>query len=204
MYNPKYSRTEDQDLVLELIHSYPLGLLISNSAGKMESSYLPFHLVHEDNELILIGHMARANPLWKNLSGEVLVSFQGPDRYISPTWYISEEEVPTWNYAVVQVVGDAELVQNREGIENILQKSSRFFENRNETSWQYKVPDDLQRVLEKAIVGVKIRVKNLEGKFKLSQNRSRVDFEAVVMKVSEQDAESKDLAMAKWMRKLQE
>ena len=126
MYRPSYSINDDPDLALQLIQDFPLGLLISQSQGKIESNYLPFFVKIEKNEIILLTHLARSNPHWKNLGEEVLVSFQGPHRYISPTMYKGKNNVPTWNYAAVQITGKPELITSGQGIKDILNESVEF------------------------------------------------------------------------------
>lgn len=179
MYRPSHTINDDRELAVRLIQDFPLGLLVSQAKGDLESSYLPFLVEFKDNELVLTTHLARNNPQWKNLGEEVLVSFQGPNRYISPTMYKGKNNVPTWNYAAVQVRGRPEVLTSRTDLKEILNQSVEFFETRNETSWKYDLPEALQEKLESAIVGLKIRSKPF-AKFKLSQNRNDADYESVL------------------------
>ena len=97
MYRPAYSRNEDQKLALQLIKEYPLGILISRSSDKINTGYLPFIISEIDQQVFLFSHLAKANPLWQNVDGEVIISFQGPQSYISPTIYVNKMNVPTWS-----------------------------------------------------------------------------------------------------------
>ena len=199
MYRPSYSINDNPKLALQLIQYFPLGLLISNSQGKLESNYLPFLAKIENGELILITHLARSNPQWKNLGEEVLVSFQGPNRYISPTMYEGKNNVPTWNYTAVQFTGKPELVTSGSQIKEILNQSVEFFEARNETQWKYQLPEPFKDKLEAAIIGLKIKSLS-QAKFKLSQNRNDDDYDSVLNFLrTSRKASDKDLL--EWMER---
>ena len=200
MYKPSYSVIESRELALELVKEFPFGLLVSTHAGKIEANYLPFLIVEENHEMILLSHLAKANSHWTRFDGEVLVSFQGPNRYISPTIYINKLNVPTWSYATVQIRGTVEIVSDRDGLKDILSRTVHFFEEANTTSWSYELPMQMQHSLEAAIVGIKIRIVNLESKFKLSQNRNKEDYQAVVDHFRE-SMDPKDRELHKWMVK---
>jgi transcriptional regulator len=200
MYKPSYSVNENQALAFELINDFPLGLLISNSAGRIESNYLPFLISEQNGEIILLSHLAKANTHWKRLEGEVLVSFQGPNRYVSPTIYVDKLNVPTWSYATVQIRGTVELVSDKEDLKDILNMTVQFFEKANNSIWEYELPTQMQNSLEAAIIGLKIKIIGMESKFKLSQNRKAGDYEAVVNHFREShDPKNKELH--KWMLK---
>lgn len=199
MYNPKYSKTEDQTLNLQLIAEYPLGLLISNQDQQLQTSYLPFVVQEENDQLFLLTHLARANPQWKNLDQkEVVIQFQGPDRYMSPVIYKNNLEVPTWNYAVVKIAGTVTVADSTDQLDQILNTSVSIFEKRNQTNWSYKLPEDFKSGLMKAIVGLKIKINKIDGKFKLSQNKRLPDYEAV-QHFLQSSAMATDQEMLKWM-----
>lgn len=198
MYRPSYSINENPELAVKLIQDFPLGLLISQSQGNIESNYLPFLASFDKGELVLTTHLARSNPQWKNLGTEVLVSFQGPNRYISPTMYIGKNNVPTWNYAAVQTTGKPELITSGQEIKEILNHSVDFFEDRNETSWKYNLPQEAQDKLESAIVGLKIK-SSAVAKFKLSQNRNDEDYESVT-RFLQSSPKAKDQELLNWMK----
>jgi len=200
MYLPNYAKLQNQDLALKLIEEFPLALLISTSDGKIQTSYLPFILEKENEGLVLKTHLARANPHWRSLQeARVLVSFRGPDRYISPAIYVEPLNVPTWNYAVVQVQGVVEVCETKEQIEEILRSSVVQFESRNGTSWSYDLPESFRGSLLKAIVGLKISIESIEAKFKLSQNRREEDYGAV-MNFLEKSSKEVDQEILRWMK----
>lgn len=200
MYRPPYTKNEKLDLAWNLIQDYPLGLLISHNEQKIETNYLPFLVIQEGQNTFLFSHLAKSNPQWKHLTGDVLVSFQGPQKYISPTIYKNKINVPTWNYAVVQIQGTAETFSDSQSLKELLNRSVEFFESKNGTNWSYKLPAPAQMQLEAAIIGVKIKVHQVESKFKLSQNRSDEDHEEV-LQFMQNSAKEKDREMFNWMIK---
>jgi transcriptional regulator len=200
MYRPAHSIHENPSLILDLIQEYPLGLLISFSDGQLEINHLPFIAESVGPDLFLFCHLAKANPQWRNLSAPVTVSFQGPHRYISPSMYVNRENVPTWSYAAVQVQGSAEIVADSQGLTEILTKSVRSFEKRNGTDWSYELPTPMQKKLESAIVGLRIRATHIEAKFKLGQNRQSVDDKAVLDFLKASPLQ-RDQEMYSWMQK---
>lgn len=196
MYRPKYTKNNNSEIAIQLIQEYPLGLLIANQSGQMISGYLPFIVKKEDKKIILIGHMAKANPLVA--VKEVHVYFQGPNRYISPTIFKSIKNVPTWNYAIVQVVGKLSIA-SKVDLKNILNDSTQFFEKRNKTNWVNELPERSIDEMLKYIVGFKIEIVQIIPKFKLSQNRIDQDYHEVYDFLSQSKLES-DLEMQRWMR----
>lgn len=110
-------------------------------------------------------------------------------------------QVPTWNYAAVEVRGQAELLQSYEEIEEILTKSVLQFEQQNKTSWNYNLPEEFRRKLVHRIVGIKIHIEKIEGKFKLSQNRENDDSAGVAFNLKKSPRTS-DQEMLYWIKKL--
>lgn len=201
MYKPAYSHCDQENLAWDLIREYPLGLIFTFENQKVESNFLPFILTQDDHGYFLLGHMARANPQWHQMTGEVLVSFQGPQRYISPTIYEMPHQVPTWNYAAVQIRGPAEIISDRAGLKQVLNESIHFFEKKNGTNWKYNLPEKMQNQMEAAIVGIKIRIHHVDAKFKLSQNRKLED-EKAVLDFMKDSKKTGDHEMHDWMKKV--
>lgn len=200
MYRPSAFKVDNAALLNEFIERHPFATMITVHESESELSYLPFLMSKSGH---LVGHIANMNPHTANLEGKkVLVSFKGPDRYISPSWYESQMEVPTWNYAVVEVRGHVELIKDFAGIEDILNESVTVFENNNKTEWRYDLPLKFREQLVKHITGIKIHVESIEGKFKLSQNRKKPDQENVKSELSK-SSHSSDLEMLMWMDKTQ-
>jgi transcriptional regulator len=137
------------------------------------ASHLPF-LVEPDagSNGYLWGHMARANPHWPTLAGEVLVIFPGPHAYISPAWYEEDNTVPTWNYIAVHVYGKITLTHAPDELRKIVEDSVHYYESNRPKPWVLDSSADYVSKMLKGIVGFKIEITHLEGKWKLNQNHS--------------------------------
>jgi transcriptional regulator len=134
----------------------------------------------------LIGHLARANDQWKDMSTqEVLVIFQGPHAYVSPSWYQEHPSVPTWDYAVVHAYGKPRVIQDLGELEIMLHNLVQTHEARFEYPWSIDQAQDFVQKRLPAIVGFEIEITRLEGKFKLSQNRSEEDQHLVVQNLQQ-------------------
>jgi transcriptional regulator len=142
--------------------------------------------------------MARANPQWRDIEGEALAIFAGPHAYISPTWYESPGTVPTWNYMAVHAYGALQLVEDREGLHEILTRTVSVYERRMPEPWSYDVADpDIDNML-RAIVGFRIEVTRLDGKAKLNQNHPEERRRKVIRALEAQTDEDSQ-AIAKLM-----
>lgn len=183
MYIPASFREDDADALRALIGAHPLGTLVTHGDGGLQASPLPFLL--EAN--ILRAHMARANPHWKMLAAnaECLVIFQGPDAYVTPDWYPSKaathQVVPTWNYASVHVRGTIRVVDEPGWLAQQIADLTAIHEARRTRPWApADAPADFIAAQMKAVVGLEIAITAIEGKWKMSQNRSAADREGVV------------------------
>lgn len=171
------------DVLHDLIRTFQFATLIVTTSNKIKANHLPLNLKTENSEKgILQGHIAKANPLWKydNISSECLVIFQGPQAYITPSWYTSKQEhgkvVPTWNYAVVHARGKLKFIED----ENWLREQITYLTDQNETQrpqpWAVTdAPEDFIKRQLRGIVGLEIEITELEGKWKMSQNKSEND-----------------------------
>jgi transcriptional regulator len=184
MYIPTAFREDDQERLAAFIRAYSFGIVVSNHADRLIASHLPFLLDGSRGpQGTLVGHMARGNPQWRSFAdgSEVLVMFQGPHAYISPSWYETRLSVPTWNYVAVHAYGTPRLVESREELRGILKATVASYEADFERPWDLEqLPDDYVTGMMEAIVGFEISISRLEGKFKLNQNRSEVDRSGVV------------------------
>jgi transcriptional regulator len=195
VYLPKRFENTDLAQSLALMRERPLATVISTGVnGHSFVSHLPLIVERDAERLVCIGHLARANPHWKLMAGGVATAiFHGPNAYITPSWYV-ENNVPTWNYAVVHVRGPVSLIEDRAGIVRCLEKLTDHVEH-GPDAWKFWIPDDLVDVLEKSIVGFEIAVESLEAKFKLSQNRPDADRDRVIQGLERrQDAGSRGVA----------
>jgi transcriptional regulator len=147
----------------------------------MAANHIPM-LIDSDPQPfgVLTGHVARANPVWRNGSVPALAVFTGPEHYISPSWYPSKQEhgrvVPTWNYAVVHAHGTLTLHDDREWLRSLVIRLTETHEAQFEKPWSVSdAPPDYIDGMLKAIVGVELKIDRLEGKWKMGQNRSESD-----------------------------
>jgi transcriptional regulator len=121
--------------------------------------------------------MARANEQWRHFesSEEMLCIFHGPHSYISPSSYVMQETVPTWNYAVVHVYGMAKVVEDAALLRQIVTDTTTKYESHRPIPWKITVPDAALAAMLNAIVGFTVQITRIEAKFKLGQNRSQAD-----------------------------
>jgi transcriptional regulator len=170
MYLPALFRSDDRELACELMERHSFATLMCVSEGELHVAHAP--LILDRDTWRLRGHLARANPVAKLLPRLLTIEFKGPDAYVSPTWYEKRsEQVPTWNYAVVHVKGEA-VAQSEEDLRTLLSDLS----SRYEADWRPSElePEFLSRLLQE-IVGFSIPIRSCETKLKLSQNRSPED-----------------------------
>ena len=181
MYIPKHFEEKDKDALVKFMREFNFAALVNFSKGKPWATHLPFIILQEGNEIILKAHMAKANPQWKNMQSpdEVLVIFQEPHAYISPSLYENKVSVPTWNYIAVHAYGIPELYSTTEEKIALLELSFQHFEAKYKEQWD-TLPDDYRNELLDGIVGFQIKVTDLDGKFKLSQNRIEGDRERII------------------------
>jgi len=192
MYIPEHFAQPDIDKAIAFIKANAFGQLISSVEGRLFVSHLPF-MINNDGSVLLC-HLARQNPQWKDIEGqEVLVTFQGPHDYISPSWYAAPG-VPTWNYQVAHVYGICRLIHTPDELKAIVARLTQGYESKFQNPWKPKYSE----VMLQGIVGVEIAVSEIQCKFKLNQNRSEQDRAGVIAALNEHG--SADLAAA--MRKL--
>ena len=183
MYIPNSFREDDPALLHELMRQYNFAILVSQHEGAPFATHLPLLLdAQRGPHGTLLGHMARANPQWRDFaaSGEALVIFQGPHAYVSPSWYEVAPSVPTWNYAIVHAYGTPRIIEDHARLHGMLEALVDTHESAFTRPWHMDLPGDYLDKMLRAIVGFEIEITRLEGKFKLSQNRSADDQRRVV------------------------
>ena len=169
MYIPKHFEVTDRDTVFSFIEANAFGQLVSNVDERFFSTHLPF-LVSRDRTK-LIGHLARENPQHLELEDrEVLVTFQGPHGYVSPSWY-NGPGVPTWNYQAAHVYGKCTTFQEVEKLGTVVDALAKKYESAFHEPWE---PDYNPGMLQ-SIVGFEVEIRDIQCKYKLSQNRSGED-----------------------------
>jgi transcriptional regulator len=178
MYVPGHFTEADPARLHALIEAYPFGLLVSALDGEPYATHLPLVLDRGHGRLgRLRCHVARANPHWRGLEsgGACLVVFQGPNAYVSPNWYDQHPAVPTWNYAAVHAYGRARAMDDA-ALRGLLDDLSAIHEAGQPVPWtSAKLTEEWFAGMRKAVVGLEIEIRRLEGKFKLSQNRPAGD-----------------------------
>jgi transcriptional regulator len=182
MYQPAHFVESRAEALHDFIARQPLGLLVTVGADGPAADPVPFLLQPEPAPWgTLIGHVARANPLWRTARDtEVLVVFQGAQGYVSPGWYPAKaahgKVVPTWNYATVQGRGPLRVVDDADAVHRVVAALTQRHEAGQRTPWALDdAPPDYRGQMLKAIVAIEIPLRTLVGKFKLSQNRDRAD-----------------------------
>ncbi|MGK4000398.1 FMN-binding negative transcriptional regulator [Sorangium sp. So ce1024] len=207
MYLPKVFVESDLDRQLDLIEAFSFGcLMVQDGQGGIEIAHLPFVLdrgVGPHGRLR--AHVARANGIWKLATDgrPVVAVFSGPHGYVSARWYEQPtRQVPTWNYAVVHAHGRASGPMDRGELTTLLDDLAAIHERGAAEPWSTRELDrELHEGLLQGIVGFSIAIERLEGKFKLSQNRSPADQARVARALGERGRPD-DLAMAQLMRSM--
>ncbi|WP_290620699.1 MULTISPECIES: FMN-binding negative transcriptional regulator [unclassified Arsukibacterium] len=198
LYCPPHMAFADKNALHDFIEQHSFGTLISTP---FFCSHVPWLLQRDEGEHgVLYGHIARQNPHWRQLAQQqVLVTFSGPHGYISPRWYQSDQAVPTWNYAVAQVQGQAELLADAATIAHLAQQVAKY--EPDVAAAMAKMPDAYQQKLAAGIVGVKVTITELAGKLKLGQHRSAADQQGVFSALSanrEPGAQALAALMQQW------
>jgi transcriptional regulator len=182
MYRPSAFREERLETLHGLIRAHPLGTLITAGADGLIANLVPFILVDAGHKGMLRAHVAKANDQVNALKAgsETLVVFQGPEAYITPSWYVSKKEhgrvVPTWNYAVVQVRGTPRVIDDIDWLRRQIGALTASQEGRRAEPWSVSdAPETFIESQMRAIIGVEIPIRTIEGKWKVSQNRSAAD-----------------------------
>jgi len=188
MYLPKHFEETHVPILHDLIRAYPLGALVVLTANGLGANHIPFEVDPDPTPFgTLRGHIARANPLWRERSRDVeaLVIFQGVSTYVSPSWYQTKREtgrvVPTWNYAVVHAHGAPRFIDDRAWLRAFVEQLTNRHEAARPDRW--KITDAPPEYIEQqlgAIIGLEIPITRLIGKWKLSQNRPAPDRAGVV------------------------
>jgi len=186
MYQPAHFAEHDADKLLALMKAHPLATLVRGGAA-LAADILPLEVDRVGDGWRITGHVARANPLWREADGQpVLLLFQGPQAYVSPNWYPSKavhgKAVPTWNYTLVQAHGTLRAIQDPAWLHALVTRLTQRHEDGRPLPWHVSdAPADYLDAMLEAIVGIEIEVTQMEGKFKLSQNRSADDQAGVVL-----------------------
>ena len=199
MYVPKMFKVTNQEDIYAFIEANSFATLVTMEKGKPIATHLPMELKKQGEDYYLTGHLAYGNRQWKTFDGEVLAIFQGPDAYISSSWY-EHEEVPTWNYQAVHVYGQAVILEREELIEELSRMLKKYEGNReNPVLWETLSPELLEQEL-KGTVGFKIKISDIQAAYKLSQNRKERDYRTIMERLR-QEGNPKSAEIAQEMEK---
>ena len=192
MYVPASFRETNQNKLFDFIEQHSFGMLVSQLDDLPFVTHVPFLLERESaSNGRLISHMARANPQWKAAAGDALCAFTGPHTYISPTWYDSENVVPTWNYLAVHVYGKLRIIEDTDQLVDIVRKTVDTNEQSMPVPWKMESQsNEFITALAKQIIGFEIEITSMEGKWKLNQNQPAERRQKVIDALRELDNDS--------------
>jgi transcriptional regulator len=200
VYSPPYNHAEDRSEVLAFMRSNSFCLLVTGTGGEVHASHVPALVEERPAGVVIELHLARPNPQWREFfDEEVLVVFGGPNSYVSPRWYVQEERVPTWNYAAVHAYGKPSVIDER---------GARLAQQRrliaaHDPQW-LPAFECLRReyvdAMLQGMVSVEIAVTRIETRWKLSQNRGRLEQERIVEQL-DRSSDSGARSLAALMRK---
>jgi transcriptional regulator len=195
MYVPNHFAESRVDVLHRLVREHPLAALVTFNSNELNANHIPFELDPEPAPFgTLRGHVARANPVWREYSKDVesLAIFQGAQLYITPSWYPTKQEhgkvVPTFNYIVVHAYGTLRAIEDRAWLRGLVGQLTDHHESARADPWKVSdAPDDYVEKMLGAIVGIEIRVTRLVGKWKVSQNQPPPNRAGVVKGLGELD-----------------
>ena len=201
MYIPEFNRVRDLADAVSFVQANPFAILVSPSESGPFATHIPILAREADNQVVLHGHMAKANSHWGLLQGgqESLAIFHGPHAYISPSLYESRESVPTWNYAAVHVYGQARVITEPERLLEEVREIINRFDPAYFAQWS-SLSDKFRYGMLKQIVGFEMVATRIEAKFKVSQNRTKKDQAAVIASLG-QSTDSAVSGIAQLMQK---
>ncbi|HSJ37015.1 MAG TPA: FMN-binding negative transcriptional regulator [Planococcus sp. (in: firmicutes)] len=196
MYIPKYYKISDFEEIREFIQHNSFGTLVTTKGSRPIATHLPLQLRKDGEDYYITGHMAYGNPQWRTFeaSDEVLVMFQGPDAYISSSWY-EQQNVPTWNYQAVHLYGTATILGEEELKQDLAGLMAKHEKHREDpVLWDKLSPSMLEKEI-KGIVGFKLKVNEAQAAYKMSQNRNEKDYQNIIEQLNkEQSYGSKQMA----------
>ncbi len=205
MYTPKFNQIADRTILIEAMRTYSFAILFGPQASAeapapLVATHLPLVVKDEGEHGLIEGHFARANRHWQALAGqETLVVFPGPHSYVSPTLYVDPLSVPTWNYIAVHAYGTLTLIEDEAGKDALLSGLIQSYEPAFLDKWR-TMPQAFRRSMLAGIVGFRIPIARIEGKFKISQNRDEAERRNV--QAAQAAGTTDQQALAAWMARL--
>jgi transcriptional regulator len=202
MYVPAQFREDDLPALHQMMRASRLSNLVTATADGLIATPLPMIVAaDEGSHGVLYGHVARANPQWKTAPvGEAMAIFMGPDAYVTPSWYATKREtgkvVPTWNYVGVHAYGPVEFFEDEDRLLDVVTRLTTLHESSRAVAWAVSdAPEPFVKAQLRGIVGLRLPITRLDGKRKLSQNRSAEDRAGVAAGLAGSDRAS-DQAVA--------
>ncbi|RTQ92625.1 FMN-binding negative transcriptional regulator [Lysinibacillus telephonicus] len=196
MYIPKYFKVTDFNEITEFVSENSFGTIVTTNNGKPIATHIPLEFSKEGEDYFITGHMAYGNPQWRTFDTceEALVIYQGPHAYISSSWY-EHENVSTWNYQAVHVYGKATRMEADKLKQDLSKLQEKYEKHRkNAILWENLSPEFLENQL-KGVVGFKIKVREIQAAYKLSQNRNEEDYLNIIDELQkEENINSKRMA----------
>lgn len=190
MYLPPAFREEDVGKLVGFMQANSFATLVSIQNEVPCASHVPLVVIRQENDIKLIGHLAKANSQWRSFDqAESLAIFTGAHAYISPALYEQRENVPTWNYIAVHAYGKPKIItlsRSRQLMETLMDEMIDSYESAFKSHW-HNFSDDYRTSMMNGIVAFEMTITRLEGKYKLSQNRTQADQQNVVNSLSESD-----------------
>ena len=205
MYTPKFNQVSDRSTLIEAMRDNSFAILFGpppsgDASARSVATHLPLVVKDEGDHGVLEGHFAKANRHWQSLAGhETLVVFPGPHSYVSPSLYIEELSVPTWNYVAVHAYGTMELIEDEPGKDELLKGLIALHDPAYVDQWR-AMPAGFRHTMLMGIVGFRIPIAHIEGKFKVSQNRAEAERGKVYAAHSSGTPDQQSLAA--WMKRL--
>ena len=205
MYRPKPFRLNDLTLARELMREHPFATVVTGNHDRLEANHLPSVYSPQPAPLgSLRFHIASANPMHADLDAgaPVLLIFHGPHGYVSPDWYQSDDMVPTWNYLVVHVRGQAKRLDDAQLLAMLEAMSAQQERQLDKAPWRTeKLKPDLYQRLRRGIIGYEVTIATIDAKAKLGQNRHQHDLDAAI-DAMENSNDPQSRSVAKWMQRL--
>ncbi len=199
MYVPSINKITDQEESIAFIQRFNFGTIINSQDDKPVATHLPFLLENTAEGVKLISHFARANPQWKLInSTPALVIFTEPHAYIAPKHYEKELNVPTWNYLAVHAYGQGRTISETLDVMEVLEKTISFYDKDYAGQWA-GLPEDYKLNMAKGIVAFEVVVTELQGKKKLSQNKTATEQRNIISSL-EKSSHSNEALVAEYMR----
>ena len=205
MYTPKFNALTDRATLLAAMRENSFAILFgpldaADPASQPSATHLPLVVKDSGEHGLIEGHFAKANPHWQALAGrETLIVFSGPHGYVSPSLYAESLSVPTWNYVAIHAHGRLELIEDADAKDALLKDLIAQHEPPYADHWR-SLPEGFKRTMLAGIVGFRIPIARIEGKFKLSQNRPEADRNAV--RGAHASGTPDQQSLAAWMARL--